>query len=85
MTRRILILGCNGFIGHHLVERILTTTDWCIAGLDVRNDRITQRKGLRGIAFDPRLIVSLVMQKWQRETNMQRKEEAIRRHKRQSV
>jgi nucleoside-diphosphate-sugar epimerase len=42
MTRRILILGCNGFIGHHLVERILSTTDWHIAGLDVRNDRITQ-------------------------------------------
>ncbi len=40
MTRRILILGCNGFIGHHLVARILATTDWHIAGLDLRDDRI---------------------------------------------
>jgi nucleoside-diphosphate-sugar epimerase len=40
MTRRILILGCNGFIGHHLVQHILNTTDWHIAGLDVRDDRI---------------------------------------------
>jgi nucleoside-diphosphate-sugar epimerase len=41
MTRRILILGCNGFIGHHLLQHILATTDWHIAGLDVRDDRIT--------------------------------------------
>ena len=40
MTRRILILGSNGFIGHHLVEQILSTTDWKIAGLDMRDDRI---------------------------------------------
>jgi nucleoside-diphosphate-sugar epimerase len=42
MNRRLLILGCNGFIGHHLVERLLTTTDWHVVGLDLRSDRITQ-------------------------------------------
>ncbi len=42
MNRRILILGCNGFIGHHLVERLLATTQWHIVGLDLRSDRIAQ-------------------------------------------
>ena len=26
--KKILILGVNGFIGHHLTKRILETTDW---------------------------------------------------------
>lgn len=30
----VLILGVNGFIGSHLAERILRTTDWEIAALD---------------------------------------------------
>jgi len=37
---RILILGVNGFIGNALTERILGTTDWTVAGLDVANDKI---------------------------------------------
>jgi hypothetical protein len=27
-TKKVLILGVNGFIGHHLSKRILETTDW---------------------------------------------------------
>jgi nucleoside-diphosphate-sugar epimerase len=38
--RRILILGVNGFIGHHLSRRILDTTDWEIYGMDMQTDRI---------------------------------------------
>jgi nucleoside-diphosphate-sugar epimerase len=36
----ILILGVNGFIGHHLSARILATTDWRVFGMDMYNERI---------------------------------------------
>ncbi|HUH93991.1 MAG TPA: bifunctional UDP-4-keto-pentose/UDP-xylose synthase [Casimicrobiaceae bacterium] len=38
--RRILILGVNGFIGHHLSQRIVAATDWEIYGMDMQTDRI---------------------------------------------
>ena len=38
---KILILGVNGFIGHHLSRRILDTTDWDVYGMDINTDRIT--------------------------------------------
>jgi nucleoside-diphosphate-sugar epimerase len=38
--KKILILGVNGFIGHHLSMRILATTDWEVYGMDVQTDRI---------------------------------------------
>ena len=37
---KILILGVNGFIGHHLSNRILGTTDWEVYGMDMRSDRL---------------------------------------------
>ena len=42
MSRQILILGVNGFIGHHLSRRILETTDWQVYGMDMRTDRIEE-------------------------------------------
>ena len=38
--KKILILGVNGFIGHHLSKRILETTDWEVYGMDMQNDRL---------------------------------------------
>ena len=38
--KKILILGINGFIGHHLCKSILETTDWSIVGLDMAKERI---------------------------------------------
>ncbi len=38
--KRILILGVNGFIGHHLSKRILAETDWHIHGLDMQSERV---------------------------------------------
>jgi nucleoside-diphosphate-sugar epimerase len=38
---KILILGVNGFIGHHLCQRIVAATDWEIYGMDMQTDRIT--------------------------------------------
>ena len=38
--KKILILGVNGFIGHHLSQRIIATTDWEVYGMDMGSDRI---------------------------------------------
>jgi len=38
--KRILILGVNGFIGHHLSRRILGTTDWEVYGMDMQAERV---------------------------------------------
>lgn len=38
----ILILGVNGFIGHHLSQRILETTDWNVWGMDMQTSRLGQ-------------------------------------------
>ncbi|MBS0325379.1 MAG: bifunctional UDP-4-keto-pentose/UDP-xylose synthase [Proteobacteria bacterium] len=38
--KRILILGVNGFIGHHLSKAIIARTDWEIHGMDIETDRI---------------------------------------------
>lgn len=37
----ILILGINGFIGHHLTQAILERTDWKVTGLDLDTSRLT--------------------------------------------
>jgi len=36
----ILILGVNGFIGNALSQRILTTTDWSVYGMDVSSSKL---------------------------------------------
>ena len=43
--KRILILGVNGFIGHHLSKRILADTDWEVYGMDMQTDRIEDVMG----------------------------------------
>ncbi|MES2365521.1 MAG: bifunctional UDP-4-keto-pentose/UDP-xylose synthase [Pseudomonadota bacterium] len=40
--KKILILGVNGFIGHHLSKRILETTDWEVYGMDMNRDRVAE-------------------------------------------
>lgn len=39
--KKVLILGVNGFIGHHLSQRILHTTDWEVFGMDMNSERIS--------------------------------------------
>ena len=39
--KKVLILGINGFIGHHLSKRILETTDWDVYGMDMQSNRIS--------------------------------------------
>jgi len=38
--KKILIFGVNGFIGHHLSQRILDTTSWEVYGMDMNADRV---------------------------------------------
>ncbi len=38
--KKVLILGVNGFIGHHLSRRIIDTTDWEVYGMDMQSDRL---------------------------------------------
>jgi hypothetical protein len=35
-----LILGVNGFIGHHLSRRLIDDTDWEVYGMDMHRDRL---------------------------------------------
>jgi nucleoside-diphosphate-sugar epimerase len=39
--KKILILGVNGFIGHHLSKRIIARTDWEVYGMDMQTERIS--------------------------------------------
>jgi nucleoside-diphosphate-sugar epimerase len=47
--KNVLILGVNGFIGHHLSTRILNSTDWHVYGMDMASERLTP------LMHDPRL------------------------------
>ncbi|MGB8433126.1 MAG: bifunctional UDP-4-keto-pentose/UDP-xylose synthase [Burkholderiales bacterium] len=38
--KKILILGVNGFIGHHLSKRIIASTPWDVYGMDMGTDRV---------------------------------------------
>jgi nucleoside-diphosphate-sugar epimerase len=37
---KVLILGVNGFIGHHLTRHIIENTDWHVHGMDMQSDRV---------------------------------------------
>jgi nucleoside-diphosphate-sugar epimerase len=43
--KKVLILGVNGFIGHHLSKYILENTDWEIFGMDMFTDKVTEFMG----------------------------------------
>jgi len=42
---KICILGVNGFIGHHLSQRILRDTPWEVFGMDMSCDRLGDFRG----------------------------------------
>jgi len=50
-VKRILILGVNGFIGHHLSKRILERTDWEVYGMDMQSDRVAGLLGEKRFRF----------------------------------
>ena len=38
--KKVLILGVNGFIGHHLTKSIMDNTDWEVYGMDIGAGRL---------------------------------------------
>jgi nucleoside-diphosphate-sugar epimerase len=40
--KKVLILGANGFIGHHLTTRILQSTDWQVYAMDMSDSRLEE-------------------------------------------
>ena len=38
--KKLCILGVNGFIGHHLSNRILQDTQWEVYGMDMSSERV---------------------------------------------
>lgn len=40
MSKKLLIIGVNGFIGNALTEAVLRDTDWEIYGMDLYNDKL---------------------------------------------
>lgn len=42
VRKKILILGVNGFIGHHLTKKLLADESYEVYGLDISSDRINQ-------------------------------------------
>ena len=40
--KKVLILGVNGFIGHHLSHRIVKNTDWQVFGMDMHTNRVSE-------------------------------------------
>ena len=38
--QKILILGVNGFIGHHLTRRLIESGGWDVYGMDMQSDRV---------------------------------------------
>lgn len=48
---KILILGVNGFIGHHLSRRVLHSTDWEVFGMDMSDDRLAEVAGDKRFHF----------------------------------
>lgn len=47
----ICVLGCGGFIGSHLLERILADTDWNIFGIDIQSSKISHLLDHRRLTF----------------------------------
>jgi len=43
--KKLLILGVNGFIGHHLSEAVIRGTDWDVYGMDLECDRLASVLG----------------------------------------
>jgi nucleoside-diphosphate-sugar epimerase len=51
MSKKILILGVNGFIGNALCEAILRDTDWHVYGMDLTSDKLEHSLGHERLDF----------------------------------
>lgn len=60
--KRVLILGANGFIGHHLSERLLADGNYEIYGMDLTSDAINHLKENPNFHFEEGDIS--IMREW---------------------
>lgn len=51
MSKKILILGANGFIGSNLTEQILREKDWHVSGFDVSDHKLEECLGHQNFDF----------------------------------
>lgn len=51
MSKKVLILGVNGFIGSALTESILSKTDWLVYGMDMGSDKLDGSLGHERFTF----------------------------------
>jgi nucleoside-diphosphate-sugar epimerase len=51
MSKKILILGVNGFIGNSLTESILNKTDWEVFGMDIADNKLENCLGNKRFHF----------------------------------
>jgi len=51
MSKKVLILGVNGFIGNSLTEKILANTDWEVYGMDMDQDKLGSCMGHQRFHF----------------------------------
>src|SRR6266704_311779 len=49
--KTVFIIGVNGFIGHHLLRRIIADTAWHVIGLDIADDRVEEYKRSKRFTF----------------------------------
>ena len=40
MSKKVLILGINGFIGNRLTKKILADSDWEVYGMDIASNKL---------------------------------------------
>lgn len=50
-TKNIAITGCSGFIGSHILEKLLATTDYHIYGIDISESKIRHLLDYKSFTF----------------------------------
>ena len=48
---KVVIFGANGFIGHHLIRRLLSSKTYDVHGIDLSSDRLEEFLGEEGFSF----------------------------------
>ncbi|MAE97426.1 MAG: hypothetical protein CL910_22480 [Deltaproteobacteria bacterium] len=54
--KKVIILGCGGFVGSHLTDRLLASGDVHVEGWDVSYDKISQHLDDPRLSFHQRYI-----------------------------
>ena len=58
--KKLLILGVNGFIGHHLSEAVMRETDWHVYGMDLESDRVAHLLDSPTRMLAPRTVAAIL-------------------------